>query len=145
IPAWIVLKGVMVDASPEAGFPEPFQLLVKPIRMDGPSSITVRKNVPTEVSIKVHGSYALSFANAFAVLATEDAESVLPVTPSRLGFGDSFALKATVSADKESLLVFVLRINTVPMIDIGYVAGGAKTIVYKEHGFLIIPVLVKVS
>ncbi|MEN2999859.1 MAG: S8 family serine peptidase, partial [Acidilobaceae archaeon] len=47
IPAWIVLKGVMVDASPEAGFPEPFQLLVKPIRMDGPSSITVRKNVPT--------------------------------------------------------------------------------------------------
>ncbi|MCX8165471.1 MAG: S8 family serine peptidase [Acidilobaceae archaeon] len=145
VPVWLIIKGVMVDASPEAGFPEPFQVLVKPIRMDGPSPLSVRRNVPTEVSIRVHGSYALSFADSFAVMITEDDASELSVTPARLGFGDSFTLRTTVRASSDGSLLFVLKINTVPTIDIGYVVGGAKTVVYKEHGLLLLPVPIRVS
>ncbi|MCX8195646.1 MAG: S8 family serine peptidase [Acidilobaceae archaeon] len=145
LPEWIIIKNVYAEASSEAGFPEPFQVFVKPVRKAGPEVVNVRRGESAEVAVRVHGSHALSFGSVLAAMVYDDGRiDFFSVTPSRLGFGSDFTLRATVRPSASGYLFFLVILH-LPSIDIGYVLRDAKTVFYREQAIVFVPVEVRVS
>jgi len=142
LPSWIIVKNVVADASVDVGYPERFTLILRPIRVDTPTSITIAKGSTAKVDIKVYGSYALSFATVVPLVIDGFAE--LTVEPEVLGFSDTHTVTLLVRPEEPSLVLVALILNFAPQVSIGYNIAGIK-VEDRIPGLLLIPIVVNIS
>lgn len=143
MPAWLVVKNTIADASSAASYPERFSILITPVRVSAPEAISASAGARVTAEIRACG-YELSFANVFAFFSTPEADMPAEVTPSSLGYSRCHTIRVS-GAPRESSLLLVYLTLQMPQLSLGNVFRGAYNEIVREPGEIVIPIVVNVS
>ncbi len=142
-PFWVVVKNPVTEASKISGYPERFTLVIVPIRVEAPVTVTAKPGESKSVPVRVYGSYALSGALAIPVVV--EGVALASVAPEVLPLGSDHKLTLLVEAEEDSVILLGLILRFSPQISIGYNMAGTRVILELQPGVILIPVAVKVS